>query len=56
MVIEKKYAMVTGSLLVVLFGYIYIILQPENYALLAGSLALFMIIALIMYLTRNVNW
>ncbi len=53
---EKKYAMVAGGLLVVLFGFIYIILQLEDYALLAGSLALFVIIALIMYLTRKVKW
>ncbi len=53
---EKKYAMVVGSLLVVMFGFIYIILQLEDYALLAGSIALFVIIALIMYLTRKVKW
>ncbi|MBK9104127.1 MAG: inner membrane CreD family protein [Saprospiraceae bacterium] len=53
---EKKYALVAGGLLVVLFGFIYIILQLEDYALLAGSIALFVIIALIMYLTRKVKW
>jgi len=53
---EKKYATVAGGLLVVLFSFIYIILQLEDYALLAGSLALFVIIALIMYLTRKVKW
>jgi len=53
---EKKYATVAGGLLVVLFGFIYIILQLEDYALLAGSLALFVIVALIMYLTRKVKW
>lgn len=53
---EKKYAMMTGGLLVVLFGFIYCILQLEDYALLVGSLALFVIIALIMYLTRKVKW
>jgi inner membrane protein len=52
----KKYALVVGSLLVALFGFIYIILQLEDYALLAGSMALFVIIALIMYLTRKVKW
>ncbi len=53
---EKKYALVAGSLLTALFGFIYIILQLEDYALLAGSLALFVIIAMIMYLTRKVRW
>ncbi|HZV69933.1 MAG TPA: cell envelope integrity protein CreD [Saprospiraceae bacterium] len=53
---EKRYATLAGGLLVVLFGFIYIILQLEDFALLAGSIALFVIIALIMYLTRKVKW
>ena len=53
---EKHYANLVGGLLLVQFGFIYIILQLEDYALLAGSIALFAIIALIMYLTRKVKW
>lgn len=45
-----------GTLLALQFGFIYIILQLEDYALLAGSIALFLILALIMYLTRNIKW
>ena len=44
------------ALLVVLYGYLYFILQLENYALLFGSLLLFVLLATVMYLTRNVNW
>jgi inner membrane protein len=53
---EKRYAGLVGGLLLLQFGFIYIILQLEDFALLAGSIALFAIIALIMYLTRNVKW
>ena len=53
---EKKFAGLVGGMLVLLFGFIYIILQLEDFALLAGSIALFVIIALVMYLTRNVKW
>jgi len=53
---EKKYAGFVGAMLLILFGFIYIILQLEDFALLAGSIALFAIIALIMYLTRKVTW
>ncbi len=53
---DKRYANLVGMLLLVQFGFIYVILQLEDYALLAGSLALFAIIALIMYLTRKVKW
>ncbi|MFZ1677767.1 MAG: cell envelope integrity protein CreD [Saprospiraceae bacterium] len=53
---EKRYATLVGGLLILLFGFIYIILQLEDFALLAGSIALFVIIALVMYLTRKVKW
>ncbi len=53
---DKKYAGLAGGLLLLQFGFIYIILQLEDIALLAGSIALFVIIALIMYLTRKVRW
>jgi inner membrane protein len=45
-----------GALLVVLYGYLYILLQLEDYALLMGSLGLFTVLATIMYLTRRINW
>jgi inner membrane protein len=54
--VSKQYAPLVGGMLVILFGFIYIILQLEDYALLAGSLGLFSIVALIMYLTRRVRW
>ena len=53
---NKNIAGLVGILLTVQFGLIYIILQLEDFALLAGSIALFVIIALIMYLTRKVKW
>lgn len=53
---DKRYANLVGGLLLLQFGFIYIILQLEDYALLTGSIALFGIIALIMYLTRKVKW
>jgi inner membrane protein len=53
---EKRNANLVGGLLFLQFGFIYIILQLEDFALLAGSIALFAMIALIMYLTRKVQW
>jgi inner membrane protein len=45
-----------GALLVVLYGYLYILLQLEDYALLMGSVGLFAGLAAIMYLTRKIDW
>ncbi len=45
-------AAVTGAL----YGYMFIVLQLEDYALLAGSVGVFVVVALTMYMTRKVDW
>ena len=47
--------MVCG-ILTILYAYLYILLQLEDYALLMGSVGLFLVLAVIMYLTRNIDW
>jgi inner membrane protein len=49
-------AAIVGSVATALYGYLYIILCNEDYALLMGSVGLFVILALVMFLTRRVNW
>ncbi|MEZ5366175.1 MAG: cell envelope integrity protein CreD [Bryobacterales bacterium] len=49
-------AMSVGGVIAALYGCLYLILQLEDYALLAGSLLLFAALATIMYLTRNIDW
>ncbi len=44
------------SLIGLLYLYFFILLQLQDIALLAGSIGVFIIIAAIMYFTRNVNW
>ncbi|MCC6129366.1 MAG: inner membrane CreD family protein, partial [Acidobacteria bacterium] len=39
-----------------LYGYLYVLLQLEDYALLLGALALFSILSTVMYLTRKIDW
>ncbi|MCE9598311.1 MAG: cell envelope integrity protein CreD [Spirochaetia bacterium] len=49
----------SGILLAILAGlyaFLYVILQLEMYSLLAGSIGLFVILALVMYATRNIDW
>jgi len=43
------------ALLSTLFGYVFIILQMQDFALLAGAIALFVVLAT-MLLSRNVDW
>lgn len=42
--------------LVTLYGFLYLLLRLEDYALLAGSLGLFAMLTLVMFLTRRVDW
>ncbi|HYE57880.1 MAG TPA: cell envelope integrity protein CreD [Rhodothermales bacterium] len=46
---------VTGVLLL-FYVYFFVLLQLEEFALLAGSLGLFVILATVMYLSRRVDW
>jgi inner membrane protein len=49
-------AAVVGSGVALLYAYLYTLLMNEDYALLAGSIGLFLILAAIMHATRHVDW
>jgi inner membrane protein len=53
---SKRRALPIFALLAVLYAYLYFILSLEDYALLAGSVFLFLLLAAVMYLTRNTDW
>ena len=53
---NTRMALIQGSILAFLYLFIYIILQLEDYALLIGSILLFSILAIVMYLSRKVDW
>jgi inner membrane protein len=45
-----------AALLAGLFGFLFVLLRLETYALLSGSLALFAALSAVMVLTRRVDW
>lgn len=53
---SQQSALVTGGVLVVVYGFVFVILQLEDYALLVGSIGLFIALALTMYLSRSIDW
>jgi inner membrane protein len=53
---SKRFTWMLFSILVVLYGFIYTLLQLEDYALLLGSLGLFSVLGIVMYFTRQVDW
>lgn len=44
------------GILVILYAYLYIVLQLEDYALIMGAVGLFIVLSLVMYLTRKIDW
>ncbi len=52
----RRQGALMGAAMVTLYGYLYLLLRLEDYALLAGSVGLFAMLALLMFLTRRVNW
>ena len=53
---NKKQTGILTSLLCILYVFLYIILQLEDIALLIGSIGLFIILGVIMYISRKINW
>lgn len=48
--------LVFASLLGSIYAALYVILQSEDHALLLGAMLLFALLAIAMYMTRNVDW
>jgi inner membrane protein len=47
---------IMGFIMLICYGFLYFTLQSEDWALLIGSIGAFAITALVMFLTRSVNW
>ena len=52
----RKTALMVGALLLALYLFIYVLLQLETYALLFGSIGIFVILAVLMYVSLKVRW
>ena len=53
---RSRQGLLTGSLLGVLYAFLYTTLQLQDFSLLFGSVGIFAVIAIIMYVSRKVNW
>ncbi len=53
---NRKFPIFITISLTVLYSFIFIIIQLENYALLVGSIGLFIILSTIMYVSRKIEW
>lgn len=53
---QARAGWVIAGLLALLYGYLYALLQLQDYALLVGSLGLFVGLAALMYISRKIDW
>jgi len=53
---SMKLSVLLSIVLVLLYSYVFTILQLQDYALLLGSVGLFLTLAVVMYYSRKVQW
>lgn len=53
---KLKFCAFIAASLSALYAFIYVIIQLEDYALLFGSIGLFLILAAVMYFSRKIDW
>jgi inner membrane protein len=52
----RRRGLIMAGVLAVLYGFLYMTLKAENGALLGGSIGLWIALATIMYVTRDIDW
>ncbi len=53
---RTRLTLLVGGLLALLYGFIYTIILLQDYALLMGSLGIFLVMAAVMVLSRKIDW
>lgn len=53
---SKEIGVLTFGLLTILYTFIFTIIQVQDYALLIGSVGVFVILAFVMYFSRKIDW
>ena len=49
-------AFMLSGILAVLYGFIFVIIQMQDYSLLIGSIGIFLILGIVMYASRKIDW
>lgn len=53
---DRRLALIFAGVLAALFGFLYVVLSLESFALLTGAVALFAALSVVMLVTRRVRW
>lgn len=53
---SNKLSLLITGILLILYTFIFVIIQLQDYALLIGSIGIFLILGLVMYFSRKIDW
>lgn len=53
---SNKLGAMTAAILTILYTFIFVIIQMQDWALLVGSVGVFLILAVTMYFSRKIDW
>lgn len=53
---NSRFFLTIFGMLILLYGYLFIVIQMEDHALLFGSTGLLILTAFVMFMTRKINW
>ncbi|WP_300669859.1 cell envelope integrity protein CreD [Desulfoluna sp.] len=53
---NNQFSLTVFGILAILYAYLYIVLQLEDYALIMGSVGLFLALTGVMYMSRQIDW
>lgn len=53
---SNKLTVLISGILFILYTFIFVIIQLQDYALLIGSIGIFIILGLVMYFSRKIDW
>ncbi|KKQ60589.1 MAG: Inner membrane protein involved in colicin E2 resistance [Parcubacteria group bacterium GW2011_GWE2_38_18] len=53
---SSRMSLLQAGIMIIVYGFIYAILQLQDYSLLVGSIGLFIILAIVMFISRKINW
>lgn len=53
---DNRLSLLQGGILTIIYLFMFIIIQLQDYALLVGSIGLFIVLIIVMYISRKINW
>ncbi|MCC3157216.1 cell envelope integrity protein CreD [Hymenobacter sp. 15J16-1T3B] len=53
---QRRLVLITAGVLTLIYGFVFVVIQLQDYALLIGSLGLLLVLGIVMFLSRRIRW